>query len=156
MNETEKILLRRKHLLIVKPKDGQYQPTENEKALVVAALKNVQSLGFTFSQALLELVFHFTKDEFTQFYFDLIPALKELVGADVEYKPMYPNFPQQVAEADEVELFINAIIHYWSYGTLLPEYGKTERLPLIDANKMVVLSVGDRKDYKQDLSFGAG
>lgn len=150
--ELDKILLRRKNMVMFKPADLTYEQSKTEKALVVSGLKNVQSLGFTFSKELLEVAFHFTRDEFTAFYGFLISALKELVGADVTYNPMYPNFPKQVAEADDVELFINAIIHYWSFGTLMPEYEKDERLPLIDDNKMAVLSAGSREDLMNIFS----
>lgn len=146
LTELDKILLRRKHLVMFEPADMAYEQSKTEKTLVVSGLKNVQALGFTFSKELLEKAFHFTRDEFTAFYGFLIPALKELVGADVTYNPMYPNFPQQVAEASDIELFINAIVHYWSFGTLMPEYEKNERLPLIDDNKMAVLSVGNHDD----------
>lgn len=146
LTELDKILLRRKHLVMFEPADMAYEQSKTEKALVVSGLKNVQALGFTFSKELLEKAFHFTRDEFTAFYGFLIPALKELVGTDVTYNPMYPNFPQQVAEASDIELFVNAIVHYWSFGTLMPEYEKNERLPLIDDNKMAVLSVGNHDD----------
>ena len=146
LTELDKILLRRKHLVMFEPADMAYEQSKTEKALVVSGLKNVQALGFTFSKELLEKAFHFTRDEFAAFYGFLIPALKELVGADVQYNPMYPNFPQQVAEASDIELFVNAIVHYWSFGTLMPEYEKNERLPLIDDNKMAVLSVGNHDD----------
>lgn len=146
LTELDKILLRRKHSVMFEPANMAYEQSKTEKALVVSGLKNVQALGFTFSKELIEKAFHFTRDEFTAFYGFLIPALKELVGADVTYNPMYPNFPQQVAEASDIELFINAIVHYWSFGTLIPEYEKNERLPLIDDNKMAVLSVGSHDD----------
>lgn len=146
LTELDKILLRRKHSVMFEPANMAYEQSKTEKALVVSGLKNVQTLGFTFSKELIEKAFHFTRDEFTAFYGFLIPALKELVGADVSYNPMYPNFPQQVAEASDIELFINAIVHYWSFGTLIPEYEKNERLPLIDDNKMAVLSAGSHDD----------
>lgn len=146
LTELDKILLRHKHSVMFEPANMAYEQSKTEKALVVSGLKNVQALGFTFSKELIEKAFHFTRDEFTAFYGFLIPALKELVGADVAYNPMYPNFPQQVAEASDIELFINAIVHYWSFGTLIPEYEKNERLPLIDDNKMAVLSVGSHDD----------
>lgn len=149
MNATNKILLRRKNLLIVKPINADYEQTKNEQALVVTMMKNVQSLGFTFSKELFEALSHMNRDELKVFYSALIPALKELVGADVEYNPMYPNFPTQVAEMDGIELFINAIVHYWSFGTLMPEYEKDERLPLIDVNKMALLSTGNHEDLME-------
>lgn len=146
LTELNKILLRRKHLVMIKPANITYEQSKLEKALVISGLKNIQTLGFTFSKELLKKLFHFTGNEFTSFYYFLIPTLKELVGADVAYNPMYPNFPQQVAEASDIELFVNAIIHYWSSGILMPEYEKNERLPLIDDNKMTVLSVGNHND----------
>ena len=149
MNATNKILLRRKNLLIVEPINADYEQTKNEQTLVVTMMKNVQSLGFTFSKELFEALSHMNRDELKVFYSDLIPALKELVGADVEYNPMYPNFPTQVAEMDGIELFINAIVHYWSFGTLMPEYEKDERLPLIDVNKMALLSTGNHEDLME-------
>ena len=149
MNATNKILLRRKNLLIVEPINADYEQTKNEQALVVTMMKNVQSLGFTFSKELFEALSHMNRDELKVFYSDLIPVLKELVGADVEYNPMYPNFPTQVAEMDGIELFINAIVHYWSLGTLMPEYEKDERLPLIDVNKMALLSTGNHEDLME-------
>lgn len=149
MNATNKILLRRKNLLIIEPINTDYEQTKNEQALVVTMMKNMQSLGFTFSKELFEALSHMNRDELKVFYSDLIPALKELVGVDVEYNPMYPNFPTQVAEMDGIELFINAIVHYWSFGTLMPEYEKDERLPLIDVNKMALLSTGNHEDLME-------
>lgn len=152
MKQINKILLRRKNLLMVQPANSEYQQSKNELALVVTMMKNVQSLGYTFSKELFDVLCNMNSEELKAFYLDTIPALKELVGADVTYTPMYPNFPTQVAEADGVELFINAIVHYWSLGKLIPEYQKDERLPLIDDNKMTLLSVGNHEDLMQIFS----
>ncbi|MBQ8302814.1 MAG: TerD family protein [Clostridia bacterium] len=152
MNATNKILLRRKHLVVIEPNNAEYEQSKTENALVVSMMKNVQSLGFTFSKELFETLMHCGKDELKNFYTELIPELKALVGADVTYRPMYPNFPEQVAEASDVELFINAIVHYFTLGQLMPEYEKNERLPLIDVNKMTVLSIGNSEDLMKILT----
>lgn len=152
MNATNKILLRRKHLVVIEPNNTEYEQSKTENALVVSMMKNVQSLGFTFSKELFETLMHCGKDELKNFYTELIPELKALVGADVTYRPMYPNFPEQVAEASDVELFINAIVHYFTLGQLMPEYEKNERLPLIDVNKMTVLSIGNSEDLMKILT----
>ena len=152
MNATNKILLRRKHLVVIEPNNVEYEQSKTENALVVSMMKNVQSLGFTFSKELFETLMHCGKDELKNFYTELIPELKALVGADVTYRPMYPNFPEQVAEASDVELFINAIVHYFTLGQLMPEYEKNERLPLIDVNKMTILSIGNSEDLMKILT----
>jgi hypothetical protein len=151
MNVLNEILLRRKNQLVLENANPTYEQTDGEKAMVGAILKNVQSLGFTFARDVLEILFHYNREELESFYRDLIPELKKLVGADVQYNPMYPNFPQQVMEMSDVELFINAIVHYWSFGTLLPQYEKQERLPLIDDNKMTVLSTKNCKNVGEIL-----
>jgi hypothetical protein len=95
----------------------------DRKAMTLQA--NVMSLGFIMNE---ELMTAFrasrSKDEFGK---ELIALLKKLKGADVTYRPMYPNFPKQVMEASSLELWFNAMIHYWSYGTWTPEYVEEHR-----------------------------
>lgn len=70
----------------------------------------------------------------------LLPALRSIKGADVQYLPMYPNFPEQVMEAPACELFINALLHYWTAGEWTPDYDK---LPRELSNENVKLKVID-------------
>ena len=139
MNE---ILLRRKNKVIVK-KGAVTKPNDH---YISTIMKNVESLGYTFDKELFEVLQTLDKVELQSFYLELILVLKVLVGANVEYKPMYPNFPESVMESEDVELFINAIIHYWSYGTLYPYEEKNERLPLFEETKVKVIGLGTEDD----------
>lgn len=152
MFEVNEILLRRKNKVILAEGNRDYVTTKTEKAMVVSIAKNIEAYGFTFSPEVLNILLTFTRDEIEVFYKELIPKLKKLVGADKEYYPMYPNFPQQVMEASDIELFVNAILHYFTFGQWMPEYEKDERLPLFDSNKMTVLSVGNASDVMDILS----
>ena len=67
----------------------------------------------------------------------------------MDYRPMYPNFPAQVMKMDESELYINAIIHYLSFGSLKPVYEKEERLPLFDTVKLKVIELGNIDDFNE-------
>lgn len=139
MNE---ILLRRKNKVIVEKGNS----TEPNNQYIVTIMKNAEALGYTFSKQLFETLQTLTKDELQKFYLELVPMLKKLVGADVVYKPMYPNFPESVMEADYADLFINAIIHYWSDGTLYPNEDKNERLPLFEETKVKIIDLGTIED----------
>lgn len=139
MNE---ILLRRKNKVIVE----KGSVTESNNQYIVTIMKNVETLGYTFSKELFEILQTLNRDELQKFYLELIPILKQLVGTDVIYKPMYPNFPKLVMEADYVDLFINAIIHYWSSGILYPNEEKNERLPLFEETKVKVIDLGTVED----------
>ena len=139
MNE---ILLRRKNRVVLEKGTA----TESNNQYIVTIMKNVEALGYTFSKDLFETLQTLTKDEFQKFYLELIPMLKNLVGANVVYNPMYPNFPESVMEADYIDLYINAIVHYWSGGTLYPVEQKNERLPLFEETKVKVIGLGTVED----------
>ena len=130
MNE---ILLRRKNKVIVER--GNIVNHNNQ--YIATIMKNVEVLGYTFSKELFETLQTLNRDDLQKFYLELVPVLKKLVGTDVVYKPMYPNFPESVMEADYIDLFINAIVHYWSDGTLYPNEKREERLPLFDVTKEI-------------------
>lgn len=139
MNE---ILLRRKNKVIVE-RGNEVNPNNQYIATI---MKNVEALGYTFSKELFETLQTLSMDDLQKFYLELVPVLKKLVGADVVYKPMYPNFPESVMEADYIDLFINAIVHYWSNGTLYPNEKREERLPLFDATKVKIIDLGTVED----------
>ena len=142
----DEILLRRKNMLFVFPNDVCHEQNESEKRALTACMKNINSLGYSFSKELMASLIHLDIDEIRSFYSASLPMLQRMRGAEVEYNPMYPNFPQQVAEASDAELFVNAIIHYISSGLWLPEYEKVPRLPLLDDDKTILLSVGNHSD----------
>lgn len=146
MYEINEMLLRRKNKVNLPKCSVEHEAGRAEKAMVVSIVKNVESLGFTFDKELFENLLTYPKNEIEMFYTDFIAKLKPLVGADKEYNPMYPNFPSQVAEASDAELFINAILHYWTFGEWMPEYEKDERMPLFDETKLTILTVGNTND----------
>lgn len=146
MYEINEMLLRRKNKVNLPKCSVEHEAGRAEKAMVVSIVKNVESLGFTFDKELFENLLTYPKNEIEMFYTDFIAKLKPLVGADKEYNPMYPNFPRQVAEASDAELFINAILHYWTFGEWMPEYEKDERMPLFDETKLTILTVGNTND----------
>lgn len=113
-------------------------------------LKNIESLGFTFSPELVDVVKTLSIERLKSFYKQLIADLKENVGAYVEFNPMYPNFPEQVKEASEEELYTNAFWHYlgdWIGRRILPNYEKKQRESLKDKVNLKVLELGSKDDF---------
>lgn len=60
-----------------------------------------------------------TDEDIIRYHDEVIAYLKYIKG-DGNYRPLYDGFPQQVMEMSESELFLNAIIHYWSNGEWVP------------------------------------
>lgn len=136
------IYLRRKNKLIVEK--GQH---ELPASYLAAALRNLESLGYTFSLELLEKIRTLSEGAFFALYTDVVTVLKEKIGASRQYKPMYPNFPKQVMEASDGELFIHAIIHYLTLDLPVGEVKK--RLPLLRESRLKLIHSGTDDELLQ-------
>ena len=120
------IYLRRKTKIVLERGDAfQHEP------VIAALLKNLEEFGYTLSQELIEIVQTFSTDQLELFYQTLIADLQQMLGAHREFRPMYPNFPQQVMEMSEGQLYFNAIIHYLTHlrpFTVKKPRGKSEEV----------------------------
>lgn len=114
---------------------------------LAAALRNIESLGYTFSLELLERIRTLSEAEFFPLYSEVVTVLKEMVGASRKYKPMYPNFPEQVMEASEGELYLQAIIHCLTWQ--LPVHEVKKRLPLLRESRLKVIQLGTDEELLQ-------
>jgi len=97
------------------------------KGSVMTLQANVINLGFIMTSTLTDELSEVEVSTFNKFATDFISILRKIKGADVDYNPMYPNFPRQVMEASEIELWVNAILHYWTRGQWKPDYDKIPR-----------------------------
>lgn len=98
-----------------------------EVGVSIAFISEMMAYGYVPTNKLADALSELTVSQIASLYKDVIPALKESVGAHVKHKPFYPNFPQQVMEASEAELYANALAHYWTYGVWMPNFTVNER-----------------------------
>ena len=140
------IYIRRRNKICV-PYVAQSDSVTNV-AHVASIVRNVEALGYTFSKNLFEALQGLSLKQLSDFYDNFMPIFRYARGAHRDYNPMYPNFPDQVMEASEAELFINAMIHYWSSGTIMPEYRKKERLPIAEDSNLTVIDLGNEEEFK--------
>ena len=119
MKEMNTIYLRRRNKVIVNLNGDNSEKVSEQ--IIATSLVNLESYGYTFSEKLMEELKLLSVEQYIDFYNMITSIIKELVGVDRITEPMYPNFPQQVMEMDEVELYLNAIIHYITDGQLVPE-----------------------------------
>lgn len=145
MKEMNTMYLRRRNKVIVNLNDDNSEKVSEQ--IIATSLVNLESYGYTFSEKLIEELKLLSVEQYMDFYNMIVSIVKELVGVDKITEPMYPNFPQQVMEMDEVELYLNAIIHYITKGQLVPEYEKKERFPLIGNYDLTVIDLGSVEDF---------
>ncbi len=123
----------------------------SSRKYAVALNSNLESLGYTLSPALIKAVSTLSISELCEFYTVLVTDLKDMVGANVDFKPMYPNFPEQVKQASETELYLNAAIHYfgdWIGTRILPHYEKEKREDLNDKIEYKIINFGSEQDFE--------
>ena len=140
------IYLRRRSKIVLPIADGSESLSTPHLATL---LKNIEALGFTFSQALMDACRGQSLEQVTAWYPTLIADLQRAKGAHREYKPMYPDFPAQVMTMDESDLYLNALVHYLTDGKLRPHTDKATR-PLLDENvNLQVLDLGSAADFER-------
>ncbi|APO43040.1 cytoplasmic protein [Paenibacillus xylanexedens] len=144
MNNT--IYLRRANKLIIESNEGKHQLPKTHLA---TALKNIEALGYTFSDELMQAMRQLSKEQFEAVYIQLVADLRVMVGAHVKYTPMYAGFPMQVMQADEAELYLNAIIHYLTNLTVVyPDQQSVERMPLLEKTDLKVIGLGNQQAFQ--------
>src|SRR5262245_26513035 len=76
----------------------------------VTLLKNLEGLGFGLTKAVIDRIRTMTLEEVDKFFHQFIHELKWMTGR-VNASVMYPNFPQQVIDMSDEELYTNALLH---------------------------------------------
>lgn len=104
------------------------------------------NLGHALDAAAFEAMSRAPREWIVSFSEEIIPHLRKRVGADRQYQPFYRNFPMQVMEMSNVELLINALLHYWSNGTWEPHQILRDRGFAFENVDFRILRLGTEKD----------
>lgn len=126
---------------------------------LATALKNLESFGYTFSPALIQTLRTLFIEDFVSFYEKVLSDTKKIVGAHVPHQPLYPNFPEQVMNASDAELYVNNIIHYFDLMTYElsnheitqnhVQYEKKERFPLMERFDLKTIDLGTFEEFEE-------
>lgn len=153
---TNEIFLKKRKKVFVK--SGDFFEGSCSKNEFATFLSNIVSTGFIFAPEVLDEYSNYPADKLKEVQNAIVPVLNEMVGNDKNHKVFYPNFPKQVMEASEMELFFNAVMHYFSfhlydltYGQTpiwFPDYKKEPRKPLDENIKLKVIEKGDWADFR--------
>ena len=146
MQDINTIYLRRKNKVIVSS-GNDHVFLEHLATL----LKNLETLGYTLSNELLEKVSTLSLKDLTSFYLQIVSDLKIMVGSHVVHRPMYPNFPKQVMDMSETELYFNAMMHYfgdWIGLRITPVTDVKERERIQSSIDLKVINLGTKEEFK--------
>lgn len=113
--------------------------------LIVMVQAELMRLGYILDSESRAHLATLSKEEINDVFREVIPIIWNEKGADKSWRMFYPNFPKQVMRASEVELFMNAILHYSTCGHWLPCYKANGRLPVIEESKFISLKLGSEE-----------
>lgn len=123
-------------------------PTVDEQ-LIASFIGNAFSLGYALNK---NVYGKLLSDTDSTALIPLLETLKATRGAQYRYEPMYPNFPKQVIEASDLELWVNATMHYIGDVVgirIMPDYVKEARPELRQFDEVEVLGLATDKDLEQ-------
>lgn len=127
-------------------------PEESNQAMIGTFIACLSQLGYYVDADNITRLLVSDVDDLTNRLKETLDVFKTIKGADVEYTPMYVNFPQQVIDMDEWELYLNAIVHYASGGQLFPYYDKEVREVDVEKVKVKELTIIDEHEYINKLA----
>lgn len=146
--ELNEILIRRKNLIILPATTPSKGVGHNSSSIIGSILRNIEPYGFTFSPSVINELKEYSPETLIDWFTQVVePVMKKITGANHKWSCMYPNFPQQVMDASDAELYINALVHYLTFGEILPDYEEKTRLHLIcNPNATKVIDIGCYED----------
>lgn len=120
---------------VVLPAASRREDAGPELATALNSQVDIEPLGLVYSRELILALSWLSRDEIACAHENLVFLLTRHLGAQHVFKPMYPNFPRQVLQADELELLVNAFLHYtgdWLGLRILPRYTESRRALLVE------------------------
>lgn len=133
----DEIYLRRKQKIVLpisENQEGQLLPI----SYILQLNGNLNRLHYTLLPELAFALEKLSKQQFANIAEKIIITIQKMLGDWVKYRPMYPNFPQQLQDISDDNLKFNQAVHYlgdWFGVRILPKYQKDPRPPLEKQSK---------------------
>lgn len=109
--------------------------------LAISLQAELMRLGYMLDEVAFERLSSLTIDQISIFFREYVPLLWEAKGADKSWRMFYKNFPRQVMSASDADLYMNAMMHYWSCGDWVPVQEVRRRVPAFEVCKFIELKL---------------
>lgn len=146
--DLNKVLLNRRDAIFVAPIKSERTDQEYKMAIIATASKNLESLGYRISANLANSMTGLPIQEIVETATFLTDAVKERLGGDVEYHPMYPGFPESVLSRTEAQLYFDALVYAMTGFEVLPFDTEREKGVKEDARELSALKIIDLADIR--------
>lgn len=123
-------------------------PTMPNPALAYTVQAELMQLGYMLDEQAFSCLQKLTNEEVIRYHDEVISYARYIKG-DGAYRPLYSGFPQQVMELSDIELFWNAICHYASNGTWVPNAYTEARPTAFEHPSYKMLTVCGEREFLQ-------
>ena len=114
---------------------------ETFNSQVYTLVANLLDLGYSVSEKDVQILGQI--EDQAAFQNDLLNMVNQVTGADLNWTPMYKGYPKEVLDKTNLELLINAVVHYWTGGKWLPQsadgYTRTTKTGEVQIKELVVI-----------------
>ncbi|MFE6073592.1 cytoplasmic protein [Paenibacillus sp. NPDC057886] len=119
--------------------------------ILATALRNLESLGYTFSTKLIDVLRTWERDRFISWFERLMDELRQIKGINLKETLMYPRFPKQKMNIQECKFYLNALMHSWRQQLFEQEQEQIEgqRILQLDKLRLRVIHLGSEADFHQ-------
>ncbi|PWW36656.1 MULTISPECIES: cytoplasmic protein [Paenibacillus] len=113
--------------------------------ILATALRNLESLGYTFSTKLIDVLSSWERDRFISWFERLMDELRQIKGINLKETLMYPRFPKRKMNIQESKFYLNALMHSWRQQS----HEQEQRILLLNKLRLRVIHLGSEADFYQ-------
>lgn len=147
--KNNEMLLRRRNMLLVNVTENildtetELGMTEQKKRDIAIAtiVKNVTSFGFLLGQDIIDILKNAEYKDIVSWYLENKDYMLEASGLRDNMEPLYKNFPEDVMNTDDYEMYWASLVYYMSHNTISPAEAKL-RPELNEFCNLIPVSVG--------------
>ena len=127
---------------------------ESNQDLAATVAANFASMTFRMSAEDVDRLSHASREDIIEFYQYYYPILSSWIGANHEYHPFYPNFPQEVMEKSELEMFFDQVLYAFSGLQIRPEVYEevVVRFPYMGYTSTHNISAGSLRECSESIN----
>lgn len=119
----------------------------DNRILVSTVQANLMQYGYMLTEDAFAALGKSNHDFIVDFHDETINFLRKAMGGKNNYKPFYANFPNSVMQRSEMDLFFNAIRHYWTNGDWVINEAEMPREVKFEKVKYTMIELGDEARF---------
>ncbi|MEK4058036.1 cytoplasmic protein [Paenibacillus sp. FSL F4-0087] len=113
--------------------------------ILATALRNLESLGYTFSTKLIDVLNTWERERFVFWFEQLMEEIRKMKGINLKEILVYPKFPKRKMNIQESKFYLNALMHSWRQQSFEQE----QRILLLNKLQLRVIHLGSEADFYQ-------